>query len=71
MIGERSVGCCGVSESRKIPKGRALTEHSARLIDSGDYQRKGIIQILSRGLTFQEKSKNPFSAKIELMIPKK
>ena len=69
MFGQKMVGCCGILESKnKVSKNKAFSEHYASIVYENDI-KKGLLHILPKGVTFEEKSKNPFSSKIEVMIP--
>ncbi len=59
-------GCCGIT-SEPI-KHNVLSEHKCKLI-IGDKKQKGILNITSTGLIYEEITWNPFSDALRLMIP--
>ena len=67
LLKSKGVGCCGMGLSLDV---KPLGEFSVSFY-SNEKAKKGIKYILKIGIYFIEKSLNPFSEKLTIMIPLK
>ena len=63
-MSQKSFGCCGGLESKRISRHSIICEYNGSVIDSDRLLKEGMIQILKNAVRFYEKSWNPFYREI-------